>query len=363
MNQNIPVRLGALSDRSYRITVAPGVLDDVPAILHRRYAGRNIFLITDETVAKLYGRRMLSAFHAAGANAALLDIPPGEQSKSAAKVYALHSQLLGQRIKRDSVIIALGGGVVGDLAGFVAATILRGVTCIQIPTTLLAQVDSSVGGKVGIDHPLGKNLIGAFHQPAAVYIDPTVLRTLPVAEFRNGLAEMVKIAAALDTKLFADLERIGSRLRRTSTTILTRLIARSVGLKASVVRRDEFESGLRKTLNLGHTIGHAIEAASAYRIKHGAAVAMGMAAEARIASELGILAEADYSRLIGLLSTLGLPVRVPRLPQPEKLLPALDADKKGGSRGARFVLLKKIGQSVIDVDVPTPFIREVLTLS
>ncbi len=362
MKKQIRVRLQEPPDRSYRIIVEPGVLRHIPRELHRRYGNRQFFIITDATVARFYGRAMLRGFIDAGANAALLDIPPGEGSKSAAMVYALHSHLLHQRIRRDSVVVALGGGVVGDLAGFVAATVLRGVTCIQVPTTLLAQVDSSVGGKVGIDHPLGKNLIGAFHQPAAVFIDPSVLRTLPDVEFRNGIAEMVKIAAALDKRLFADLERAGRRLRTTSTAMMSGLIARSVALKAAIVRSDEFESGVRKTLNLGHTIGHAIEAASAFRVKHGPAVAMGLAAEARIAMALGILPEREYRRLLRLLAATGLPIRIPRLREPGKFFPALESDKKGTAGGTRFVLLKAIGQSVIDVDVPTPFIKEVVPL-
>jgi len=362
MKRIIHVRLGEDRDRSYRITVEPGGFDRIPGWIVRQYGRRRIFVITDATVARLYGRQMLRVFARGDADAFMLDVPPGEPSKSAAMVYALQSQLLMHGIHRESLVIALGGGVVGDLAGFVAATVLRGVPCIQVPTTLLAQVDSSVGGKVGIDHPLGKNLIGAFHQPAAVFIDPLLLRTLPDKEFRNGLAEMVKIAAALDRRLFADIERNAKRLRRTGTRVLSDLIARCVVLKAAVVRHDEFESGLRKTLNLGHTIGHAVEAASGYSIKHGAAVAMGIVAEARIARTIGLLPEREFQRLVRVIDALRLPARIPRLREPSRFYPALDVDKKGTGSGAKFVLLKSIGHSVIGVPVPAHFIKEVVPL-
>ncbi len=362
MKHTLRVRLQDPPDRSYTIIVQPGIFDSIPRRILREHGRRPIFLITDSTVARLYGRQMLRTFVTEDANGVMIDVPPGEPSKSAAMVYALHTQLLVHGISRDSLIVALGGGVVGDLAGFVAATVLRGVPCIQVPTTLLAQVDSSVGGKVGIDHPLGKNLIGAFHQPAAVFVDPGLLRTLPVREYRNGLAEMVKIAAALDRRLFADLERHARRLRKTNVGVLSGLVTRCIGLKAAVVRQDEFEGGLRKTLNLGHTIGHAVEAASGFSVKHGAAVAMGLVAEARIARTMGLLADRDYRRLVRAIAALGLPVRIPRLREPGKFFPALDADKKGSGAGAKFVLLKAIGHSVVGISVPKPFIREVVPL-
>jgi len=363
MKRTVAVRLKESVNRSYRITIETGLLDRIPALIHHTWRPSLVFVITDTTVARLYGRRLMKSFALAGTNAVMLDFAPGEASKRAEIVFSLHTQLLLHGIRRDSLVLALGGGVVGDVAGFVAATVLRGVACIQVPTTLLAQVDSSVGGKVGIDHPLGKNLIGAFHQPAAVYIDPAVLASLPEVEFRNGLAEVVKIAAALDSEFFATLERNAGRIRKSNVRMLTELIEKSVGLKAVVVQKDEFESGLRKTLNLGHTIGHAIEAATRFTTAHGGAVSMGLVAESRIALEMGLLSERDFARLVAVLRKLRLPIRVPRVKDKSKFLAALSADKKGIAGGTKFVLLKAIGHSVIGVDVPTPFLEKVVSLS
>ncbi|MCZ6776003.1 MAG: 3-dehydroquinate synthase [Ignavibacteria bacterium] len=358
MSQHILVRLRNSRGRSYPITIQTGLLRQVSKIIARGWRGSDVFIITDANVRRLYARLLLQGLSAHKVNARLLYFSAGEKSKNARVVSALHTQLLNQGIRRDSLIIALGGGVVGDVAGFVAATVLRGVEYVQVPTTLLAQVDSSVGGKVGIDHQLGKNLIGAFHQPAAVFIDPNVLRTLPTAEFKNGLAEIVKIAAALDRKLFEKLERNAARITRGSSRLLYSLIAESVRLKVAVVEKDEFESGIRKTLNLGHTIGHAIEAASDYGGKHGEAVAIGLAAEAKIAVELGLLTEDDYSSVLSLLHAFQLPTKFPHIKSRSKFLTALSADKKSEVDTTRFVLLKRIGHSVIGVDVPTPFLSE-----
>ncbi|HTY58432.1 MAG TPA: 3-dehydroquinate synthase family protein, partial [Bacteroidota bacterium] len=255
----IRVRLDAPRDRSYTVEIRPGILPEIPILLSRTEGKRRMFVITDANVQRLYGRALASRLDSAGCHATLLDVPPGERSKSSAAVKALYAKLFRGGISRDSLIIALGGGVIGDLAGYVAATALRGVRLIQVPTSLLAQVDSSVGGKVGIDHPAGKNLIGAFHQPFAVYIDPEVLATLPPEEFNNGFAEVVKIAAALDGPFFAQLERNAPRIRRENTALNGKIIETSVALKASIVEKDEHETGLRRVLNLGHTIGHALE--------------------------------------------------------------------------------------------------------
>jgi 3-dehydroquinate synthase len=348
----VPLKLKRLPDRSYQIMIQPGLIDRIPAMIdHIRGAGK-VFVITDATVRRLYGRGLLAALSALRIPAVLIDVPPGEESKNAGVAGGLHTALLEGGVKRDSLVIALGGGVVGDLAGYVAATILRGVRCVQVPTTLLAQVDSSVGGKVGIDHPRGKNLIGAFHQPAAVFIDPVVLRTLPAREFRNGLAEIVKIAAALDTRFFVAIERNARAIASRNTRVVSRMIARAVSLKGAVVMRDEHEAGLRKALNVGHTIGHALETASDYRLKHGEAVSIGLAAESMIATQMGLLRPEDCNRIIRLLVRLGLPVRVPRVWNHAAFASALALDKKGGSGGARFVLPNGIGRCVIGVTVP-----------
>lgn len=350
--QFIQVKLSGSRDRSYRIHIRPRLLAELPGILRKQFRDRSIFIITDSQVAGLYGGTLQQRFASLGLDVLMLDIPSGEQSKNFRVVHSLHTQLLEAGIRRDSVIVALGGGVAGDVAGYVAATVLRGVSYIQVPTTLLAQVDSSVGGKVGIDHPLGKNLVGAFHQPEAVYIDPEVLRTLPATEFRNGLAEVVKIAAALDKKLFTFIERNSRRILKHDMKVLTALITESVGLKASVVSKDERESGLRKVLNLGHTIGHAVEAGMKYEINHGEAVAIGLAIEARIAWGMGILPAPEYERLSALLTGLNLPTHLPGKLNKARFRRALALDKKSDAVGVKFVLLKAIGKSVVGVNVP-----------
>ena len=347
--------------RTHDVVIQRGLLNRLPRIILRKWPGRHIFIITDWSVQRIYGRRLLRGFSALDANASLLDVPAGERSKTPKTVYALQTQLLRLGVDRNSVIVALGGGVIGDLAGYVAATILRGIDYLHVPTTLLAQVDSSIGGKVGVDHPLGKNLIGAFYQPATVCIDPDLLKTLPVSEFKNGLAEVVKIAAALDRRLFSQVERNARKITKGNPDIVHDMIVRSVKLKASVVERDPFESGLRKVLNLGHTIGHAVEAASGYDIKHGAAVSIGLATESRIAMEMGLLSGKDYARLIGLLTKLKLPLTLPRRLNKARFMTARSLDKKSEAGGTKFVLLKAIGHTVIGVDVPTPFIEAVFS--
>lgn len=360
MQTTISVRHDQQEERSYPIHIRPGILNDLAFLLFRRHAGRDIFIITDSRVRKLYGRPLLKNLLVAGFNAWLLDFPPGETSKNSDVIFSLQTRLLEHGVRRDSVIIALGGGVVGDVAGFAAATVLRGVKYVQVPTSLLAQVDSSVGGKVGINHPIGKNLVGAFHRPEAVYIDPMVLKTLSRTEFRNGLAELVKIAAALDGEFFRLMERSVMKLSHARPDIVERLIARAVRLKAMIIRKDERDMGLRKTLNLGHTIGHAIEAATDHRVQHGAAVAMGLAAESRIALNMGLLNQAAYARLLKLLRALRLPTAMPGSFSRSRFLAALSADKKSVGNVPQFVLLKGIGHSVVGVEVPTPFIVELL---
>ena len=359
--RRIHVRLRHTRDRSYDITIAAGILSRLPGLLARRWPGRTMFVITDNHVGRLYGRTFLHGLSGEGVNSRLLEFKRGEASKCAETAYEMQSQLLRGGVKRDSLVVALGGGVVGDLAGYVAATVLRGIEFVQVPTTLLAQVDSSVGGKVGIDHPVGKNLIGAFYQPRAVFIDPIVLATLPDAEFRNGLAEIVKIAAGLDAPFFRRIEKIAPGLRKTDARQLSWLIARAVHLKAAVVEEDEFESGLRKALNLGHTIGHAVEASSGFTIKHGAAVAIGLAAESGMAVRMGLMPVSDRARLMDTLLALKLPVSMPGIQRRSKFLAALDADKKSGAGGVRFVLPTAIGSSAINVRVPEEYIAELLS--
>ncbi|MBX2989940.1 MAG: 3-dehydroquinate synthase [Bacteroidetes bacterium] len=356
----VKVHLPPVIDRSYGIEVQPGALESLAAFILRLRPESKVFLITDSHVEKLWGRTIQRKSYEAGLETLLLSFPAGEKSKHLRTVHALHTQLLAADIRRDSLVVALGGGVVGDVAGYVAATVLRGVAYIHVPTTLLAQVDSSVGGKVGINHPRGKNLIGAFHQPLAVFIDPDVLKTLPQREFRSGLAEVVKIAAALDRRLFEFLERNAARMAKSNPKLLTTIISRCVALKAAVVEADEFESGLRKALNLGHTIGHAIESSTSYSINHGEAVALGLVAESTVAHRVGLLRSRELDRLISLLKTLGLPTRMPPLCNTPKFFSALSADKKSVGNSAKYVLLSRIGRCAIGVDVPISLVRSLL---
>lgn len=361
MRREINVHLKQETNRSYRIGIRAGGLSTVPEFVARTWKDKRIFLITDTNVERLWGRALHRSMFETGCDVLMLSIPPGEESKNSRLVDELHSQLLTGGIRRGSVIVALGGGVVGDIAGYAAATVLRGVAYILVPTTLLAQVDSCVGGKVGIDHALGKNLIGAFHQPSAVFIDPGVLATLPQREFRNGLAEAVKIAAALDRKFFEMLEKNSGRLAKTNSKLLVDVISRSVGVKAGIVEADEFEQGIRRTLNVGHTIGHALETATNYTLKHGEAVAIGIAAEAKLAVWTGFLKEDECDRIIKLLRALHLPTGMPHVQHRERFFAALAADKKSSDGAPKFVLLNGIGSAIVGVDVPFHYIEELIT--
>jgi 3-dehydroquinate synthase len=359
MSHTLTVRLPGREDRSYNIGIARGALRALPARLRPLAPSGQVFLITDSTVLRLYGRTLAAGLHEVMDRVVVLDVAPGERSKRISVASALWSTLLREGIRRDCLVVLLGGGVIGDLGGFVAATVLRGVRFVQVPTTLLAQVDSSVGGKVGIDHAVGKNLVGVFQQPAAVFIDPDVLRTLPAVEFRNGLAEMAKIAVGLDAGYFRSLERAAPRIRREMPERLVPLIARAVKLKALVVERDERESGLRAVLNLGHTLGHALEAASGFQMSHGTAVAAGLGAEAELAVRLGIMKRPDQQRLLRLLGTLRLPTVFPPVPRASLFWRALGTDKKASARGVRFSLPAGIGMSAIGVSVPQALVADV----
>ena len=358
--QDIRVLLPGGRDRSYSITFERGIVRTLPARLAQAFPGVRKFVITDAHVRRLYGKSLLSSFEEAGEDVTVLEVPAGEGSKNADLVYHLQSELLGRGVHRDSVIVAFGGGVVGDLAGFVAATVLRGIRFVQVPTTLLAQVDSSVGGKVGIDHPVGKNLIGAFHQPQAVFIDVSLLRTLPEREFRSGLAEAFKIAAALDKTSFAFLAGKASIIRRGNVRVLEEIVSRSVGLKAAVVMKDEFESGVRKALNLGHTIGHALEAASGFRVLHGEAVGMGIVLESEIAVRLGLLRRREQETLIRVMKALRLQTRPPSIRNRRQFFASLHADKKAVQGTVQFVLPSSIGSCAIGVEVPDELVDRVI---
>jgi 3-dehydroquinate synthase len=335
--QTISVDLG---DRSYPIIIGNGLLDG-GSDLSQFVPGPNCLIVSNETVAPLYLDRVLPNFK--GKKIATLVLPDGEAHKTVATMQKILDQLIASRANRDTTVVALGGGVVGDITGFAAACYMRGVAFIQIPTTLLAQVDSSVGGKTGVNHPEGKNLIGAFHQPQVVMIDIDTLSTLPERELKAGLAEVIKYGAICDIDFFYWLEQNMPALLAKAPGALVHAVRRSCELKAMVVAEDERESGRRAILNFGHTFGHAIEHCLGYgEWLHGEAVAAGMV----MAAELSGLSDADTERLRTLIAAAGLPVSPPAI-ESDNWLRAMGMDKKVQQEQLRFVLLKALGDSYI----------------
>jgi 3-dehydroquinate synthase len=324
----------------YPVYVEPGGLGRLEALVEDHLGGARVAMIADAAVFALLqaGRLGRGAWPGTA-----LTFPPGEPSKTRDQWARLTDALLGQGYGRDSGIVALGGGVAGDLAGFVAATYMRGVPYLQVPTSLLAMLDASVGGKTGVDTPEGKNLIGAFHPPAAVLADPRALATLPERELRSGMAEAVKHGLIADADYFAWMERDVEALLRRDEASITRLVRRSVEIKAEVVSGDEREAGRRATLNAGHTVAHAIEHATAYGLPHGDAVALGLVAECALAEALGVAPAGLGARVSALLRRLGLPVRLPVPIEPDRLLRAMSSDKKNRGAQVRFALPRALG--------------------
>jgi 3-dehydroquinate synthase len=301
-------------------------------------------VVTNPTVAEHYLEPALVSLRRAGFDPATIRIPDGEEHKNFASLTRIYDQMLEAGIERSGAVVALGGGVVGDLTGFAAATYLRGVACVQVPTTLLAQVDSSIGGKTGVNHVLGKNLIGAFSQPRFVLADVETLRTLPPRELTAGLAEVIKYGIILDAPLFTLLEERIADVQALDRDLLVEVVRRCCAIKASVVSADETESGLRAVLNFGHTVGHGIESITGYtRYLHGEAVAIGMVAAARVSRHLGFCAEHDVERIRSLLVRCGLPTEVPAELRGEALARAMRADKKAREGAIKFVCLETIG--------------------
>jgi 3-dehydroquinate synthase len=333
----------------YRVTVAAGALDDAGGIIADAAPAHHYALVSDPNVAPLYAERVRDSLAAAApaASLSLLLIPAGEEHKTRELWAHLTDELLAAGAGRDTTIVALGGGVVGDLAGFVAATYMRGVPVVQLPTTLLAMVDASVGGKTGVDTPAGKNLVGAFHPPAAVIADPETLATLPAPELRAGAAEIIKHGVVADARYFDEVAAILPRLGADDTTLppaIDAIIARSVEIKAGVVADDEREHDRRRILNFGHTLGHAIETMSGYRLLHGEAVAIGMALESEIAERIGVAARGTASRIRAALTAAGLPVTVPLGMSPADILAATRSDKKARRGRVEYALPSSIGE-------------------
>jgi len=357
--EQITVLLGSGS-RTYTIQVGTGLLAEAGRACARLGLGRRAMVVTQRAVAT-HAAVVADGLRQAGFEPTLHEVPDGEAAKSLAQAQMLWDAFVDQRLDRTSPVVAVGGGVVGDLAGFAAATYMRGMPLVQVPTTLLAQVDAAIGGKVAVNHPKAKNLIGAFHQPRLVLIDPATLGSLPEREYRSGLAEVVKTGAALNADLFARLERSLDTLGRRELGLLTDLITTCGREKAAIVEQDEREeSGTRMVLNYGHTVGHALETLGGYQTwLHGEAVAIGLAAAARLGERLGLSDAGTRDRQITLLEALGLPVRFSG-PSPSEVHEVLRRDKKARDGQVPFVLLKGLGHAEVCFDVPPETLRAVL---
>lgn len=329
-----------LGDRSYPIYVGFGVLDRVGELL----GDRDVSVLTNPVVDSLYFESLEKGIRDAGVKANKILVPDGEESKGFATLHKVYDSLVEVGAQRLTPLLTLGGGVVGDLGGFAAGTFMRGIPYIQIPTTLLAQVDSSVGGKTAVNHPMGKNLIGLFYQPEFVLIDIDTLNTLPEDEFLSGLAEVIKYGIISDKELFEYLESERDNILKRESEALKYIIKSSLKIKADVVSKDEKESGLRAILNFGHTFGHAVENLSGYgTIKHGMAVAKGMAVALKISRKMGLLPERDYKRMINLLTNYGFDLSLPGFSR-DKYENAINHDKKATGKAINFVLTEGIGR-------------------
>ena len=349
----------ALGERSYAIHIGQHLLDHAGDLLAEQPLTRKALVVTQPAIGAAYGARVMESLRRQGFVAETFEVRDAEEAKSLAWLERVYDRLIAMRLDRRSPVIALGGGVVGDLAGFAAATYLRGVPFVQIPTTLLAQVDSSIGGKTAINHPRGKNLIGAFYQPRMVLIDVDTLQTLPPRELRSGMAEVVKYGVIAEPDLFERLEHCTLETLRQDAGLLTQVIRECCRIKAEVVAADEHEDGLRAILNFGHTFGHAIEAAGGFSTyTHGEAVAIGMVWAAELSLRMGLCEPPLLGRLRRLLSALGLPTAL--MGHVDGIRDALLMDKKVLAGRSRFILVEGLGQVSIRDDVPSQLVEEVV---
>jgi 3-dehydroquinate synthase len=352
-----------LGERSYEIVIQAGILPEAGGIAAKVIKGRRCLVITDRTIGPLYGPKLASSLQKAGFDGSLAELPPGESAKSLDVAKFLYERCFDAKLDRDSALIALGGGVIGDLTGFVAATFYRSIPFIQIPTTLLAMVDASIGGKTGVDHPSAKNAIGAFHQPKAVLIDPEILKTLSDRELRSGLAEVIKYGVIDDAELFAFLEANMDKLLAKDPSALAHVIQRCAAIKARIVSEDEHEKagGPRALLNFGHTFAHAIESATGYKsYLHGEAVGIGMAFASELSVRQKLLTRADRDRIIALIKKAGLNTTLRDSdPDTETLFAASFKDKKVAGGKLRFILAEQIGKAKTASDVPDDVVKKV----
>jgi len=357
---SIRVTIGQQAGFSYDICIGTNILDRMGLLIRKSNCADRYIIISDSTVSALYGDVFLTILREMNLTCDLIEFPAGERSKDLSQVLSIAQQLIALGADRNSALIALGGGVTGDIAGFIASIYMRSIPCIQVPTTLLAQVDSSIGGKTGIDLPEGKNLLGTFSQPRMVLTDLYFLATLPGREFNNGLAEIIKYGIVDDLELFQLLENGVADIKKRTPELLATIVGRSCRIKKEVVEMDEHDRGLRRILNFGHTIGHALESASDYRISHGNGVSVGMIGAARISEKLNYLATTDRMRIETLISQLGLLNHIPESVEISAILSRMKMDKKKKGNAIHFVLLKKLGVPFVNGSVEEGLIRETI---
>lgn len=358
-----------LPQNAYSVTIAPDALEHLGAWLANHPAplvkpGQKVLLVSNPVIFRHYGDQAVRALAAAGYRVSTCILPAGERYKTLRSIQKIHDAAYEAQLERQSAMVALGGGVVGDMTGFAASTWLRGIAVVQVPTSLLAMVDAAIGGKTGVNHPGGKNLIGAFHQPRLVVIDPTVLSTLPVREFRAGMAEVIKYGVIWDAELFEGLEHAArlDQYRSLEPDLLHMVLTHSCQAKAEVVAQDEQEGGLRAILNYGHTVGHAIESATQYRVvNHGEAVGIGMVAAGRLATALGFWPQTAQARQEALIQKVKLPTTLPAGAGVEAIITLLKSDKKVQDGQVRFILPKAIADVFITDEVTNEDLRPILS--
>lgn len=354
--RKVKVELGS---SSYEICIGSGLLARAGSWFREIGFSGKLVIVTDPTVKRLYGDTLSQSLTKDGFSVVTLLVPEGEEYKSLETAGRLYHELTSNYAERGTPLLALGGGVIGDLTGFVAATYMRGVPLVQIPTTLLAQVDSSIGGKTAVNHEQLKNTIGVFYQPRLVITDIDTLKTLPAQELANGLAEVIKSAAIGNKEFFAYLENNIEKVKSLDKEVLEEVVSHTAKIKAGVVEKDEKDTGLRNILNYGHTIGHAIESASDFKVAHGQAIAIGMVAAARISNRLGILDSHEVARLKGLIEKASLPTEMPDI-KLDKIMQNMKHDKKVTQEKMKFVLLKSIGNAFVTEEVTSELVEKVL---
>lgn len=351
----------SLGERSYEIVIGSGTLSGIGERMAAFGFSPSIAVVSNPAVFGLYGEAVTRSLAGAGFDCSTILVPDGEEYKDYFWTYHILTGLLKKRLDRNCCVVALGGGVIGDMTGFAASLYMRGIHFVQIPTTLLAQVDSSVGGKTGVNHPAGKNMIGTFYQPRLVWTDISTLRTIPRRELLCGIAEIIKYGVIWDAGLFGVLEEQRDPILDLSPDVTGYLIRRSCEIKAEVVSRDERESGLRAILNFGHTVGHAVETESGYsKYMHGEAVAMGMCAAARLSEALGVMAGSHAGRIESVVKAYGLPYELPKDMNADKLISLMSMDKKAVAGDIKFILPKSIGSVIIQKGVDMAALKRIL---